>query len=417
MEARPAISTEEVTATVSPEAGKIPREIFLASGAHFTNDLYNGFLGPLLPMLVVKLNLSLALAGTLVSVLSVFNSLAHPFTGLVADRLRRNYFIVFAPLMTGFFMSMIGLVNSYWSLVIILSLSGIGTSLFHPQAAALVGRLTHSRKALSMSVFSLGGSMGIALGPLLIVPLVSRFGLHASVFTVLPAVAIAFIAFPLLNLARPERKSARIAAWKGLSGMWGIVTLLYLMVVVRGAVVILFQNFIPLYLTRKGESLFLAATAVTVFQISGAGGNLIGGYLSDRMSKRRVLLISYFFSVPFALLFLWAPQPFGLIFLSLAALFLLSSTPVNIILGQQLLPQNASFISGIMMGFAWGMAGLMATPVGALADKIGLSHSLFGIALLPLLGFLLALKCPGEEYFAARGQSALLRKQSGREPV
>ncbi|HHM23496.1 MAG TPA: MFS transporter [Bacteroidetes bacterium] len=395
MDSRSALLTESV-APPRVEETKIPREIFLASAAHFTNDLYNGFLGPLLPMLVARLDLNLALAGSLVSVLSLFNSVAQVPAGLIADRLRRNYFIVFAPLMTGFFMSLIGLVNSYGMLVLILALSGLGTALFHPQAAALVGRLTRSRRGLSMSVFNVGGSMGIALGPLLIVPLVSWLGLRASILAVIPAVIVVLLTFPLLNTARAERSDARWAAWKGLSGVWGLVVLLYLMVVIRAAVIILFQNFIPLSLSHRGESLFLGATAVTVFQFTGGFGILLGGYLADRLSKRKVLLWSFLLTPPFALTFLVAPQPLALIALALAALFIFSATPVNIILGQDLLPGNASFISSIMMGLAWGVAGLLATPLGALADWIGLKSMLVALALLPLAGVLLVMMYPGE---------------------
>ena len=60
------------------------KNLFLATAGHFVNDFYNGFLAPLLPIIVIKLNISLALAGLLISIFSISNSLLQPIAGLVA---------------------------------------------------------------------------------------------------------------------------------------------------------------------------------------------------------------------------------------------------------------------------------------------------------------------------------------------
>ena len=381
---------------LSPEKTKknIPKEIWLTSLSHFSNDFYNGFLAPLLPILVVRLDISLVLAGSLVSISSIFNSLLQPVTGMIADRLSRNYFIVFASLCTGLFMSLIGVVNQYYQIAIILALSGLGTSLFHPQAAAFVGRIAKDRPGLSMSIFSMGGGFGIAIGALIVVPLVSAWGLKATLFTGLLAVVVTFFTFPLLKTSLNNTQKNKINPFRDLKGYRMGIFILFAMVVIRATMTILFQSFMPLYLVSQGYSTFVGSIAVAVFGICGTLGILSGGYYSDRMKPATLLKISFAFTLPFGIAFIQLPAIIGLPFFGLAAFFLFSSTPVNIILGQRLLPGNTSFISGIMMGFAWGIGGLMATPFGALADHLGFYYSLHIIVFLSIPGMLLAQLSP-----------------------
>ena len=391
MRAESIVSLE--TNVTTQDSKTLPKEVWLTSLAHFSNDFYNGFLAPLLPMLVLKLDISLALAGLLVSILSIFNSLSQPIAGIIADRLQRNYFIVFAALITGLFMSLIGVVDQYITLAIVLALSGIGTSLFHPQGAAFVGRIKSKRPGFSMSFFSMGGSFGFAVGPLIVVPLVIKFGLSATIYTTVFAVFVLFFTFPLLKqtYVRPVKKRPNVIS--ALKGHYILVSLLFFMVVIRATMTIAFHSFMPLYLTSEGQSLFLGATALTVFQVCGTIGILVGGFFSDRMKSSTLLMVSFLFALPFAIAFVHLPSVWGIPFFGITAFFLFSSTPVNILMGQRILPENASFISGIMMGFAWGIGGILATPIGALADQFGLYTTLFVIALLAIPGVLLARYC------------------------
>ncbi len=369
--------------------------IWISSLAHCTNDFYNGFLGPLLPILVSRLDISLALAGTLVSIFSVFNSLLHPFFGMIADRLRRNYFFVFGPLIAGVFMSLIGLANSYFALVIILALSGIGTSIFHPQAATLVGKVAKLSPGISMSIFGLGGTLGVALGALVIVPLVETWGLQSSLITVLPAIAIVFVTFRLLDFKQGEvHHHEKISLLRNLDGYWPVILILFFMAAIRSTFVICFQSFMPLLLTESGESLFSGSISVAILQISAGAGLLVGGYLSDKIPAKKIMQASFLFALPFGILFILFPTIYGIVFIGIAGFFIIMSLPNNILIAQKLLPKNVGFVSGIMMGFAWGVAGLLATPVGFLADIIGLRYSLLVVTLLLLPGFILARICP-----------------------
>ena len=373
------------------------KSLLLATAGHFTNDFYNGFIPPLLPIVIVNLSLSLTSAGLLLSIFSISNSLLQPITGLIADRLKRNYFVLFGPVLAGGFMGFVGWINQYWTLLLILCMSGIGTAMFHPQAAAMVGKLKNNRLGLAMSIFNTSGALGVTVGSIVIIPLTSKFGMKSTIFTIVPVLLLFFYSYhSLLQEKEFYAHSVRFRQIIELikSNILLLVNL-YLIVVIRATLTLAFSGFIPQYLYSRGNSLFFAAVGLAVFQFFYVIGMLIGGFIFDLVGFKKLLIVSFLFVIPFSLPFLNLPSIWGFPFLALTGLFLSSSTPVNIILGQRIAPDNASFMSAVMMGLGWGIAGLLMTLIGAVADKIGLYWaltlvsftSLFGLALVLLLDF------------------------------
>jgi FSR family fosmidomycin resistance protein-like MFS transporter len=170
-----------------------------------------------------------------------------------------------------------------------------------------------------------------------------------------------------------------------------LVISLNLLVVIRATLTLAFTGFIPLYLTARGSSTFVGALGLAIFQFFLVAGTLAGGHFFDKIGSRKLLIISFLFNLPLAVLFLQLPLLWGFFCLSLMGFFLASSTSVNILLGQIIAPNNASFMSALMMGLGWGIAGLLMAPVGALADIIGLASALTIVSLLSLAGLMLVL--------------------------
>lgn len=368
------------------------KNLWLASSAHFATDFYNGFLAPLLPIIVIKLDISLTLAGLLLSIFSISNSLLQPIAGFVADRLNRNYFILLGPLITAIFMGFLGWVDQYWTLIVILVMSGVGTAMFHPQGAAMVGRLNHHRKGFAMSIFNTAGALGVALGSLVIIPITDRFGYKSTLATAIPGILFFLVSYRILfgtQQTVPRHRVSHAGFLRDVKPHWMLILNLYLIVVIRAITVLTFAGFVPLYLTSQGRSAMFGGTALAVFQFFTTGGMLLGGHLFDKLGTRKILILSFVFVLPLALAFINLPSIWGLPFLALMGFFLSSSTPVNIILGQEIVPTQASFMSSIMMGLGWGVAGLVMTPIGAMADKIGLYSTLTSISFLSLVGLIL----------------------------
>jgi len=289
-------------------------------------------------------------------------------------------------------MGLLGWVNQYWTLIAILVMSGIGTSMFHPPGAAVVGRLNNHRKGFYMSIFNTAGALGISIGALIIVPLTQKFGLKSTAVTILPAMLFFIYCYHILFSEQSVDHPAiqkRTNLYTAVKPHGLLVLNLYLIVVIRATIVLSFSGFIPLYLKSKGQSAIFGGTALAIFQFFATAGILIGGHYYDRIGTRRILILSFVFILPFALTFINLPSLWGLPFLALMGFFLSSSTPVNIILGQECVPSQASFMSSIMMGLGWGVAGLLMMPIGALAGAIGLYSTLTIISVLSLVGLIL----------------------------
>ncbi len=173
-----------------------------------------------------------------------------------------------------------------------------------------------------------------------------------------------------------------------------VLTLLYLIVVLRTLASLSFATFMPVMLTRRGTSVGAAGAAVAIYLFATSLGGFIGGSLADTWGARRMIIGTLIAAVPFLAV---APNFTGWTFVVIVSLggFLLQSTlPVNVTFGQTLAPISAATVSSLMMGFGWGTAGISVPFVGMLADRIGIEQALMTMAVMPLLAAALALPLP-----------------------
>ncbi|HYM80492.1 MAG TPA: MFS transporter [Candidatus Limnocylindria bacterium] len=370
-----------------------PRLALLALG-HFSIDAYSSFYTPLLPLLIAKLNLSLTLVGTLVALASLTGSFAQPLFGWISDRLYRPWFVALGPIVAALLLSSVGLASSYWGLVGLLMLGGIGVAAFHPQAAVLASEAAPKR-SMAMAVFVSGGTLGFSLGPLFAVAIVGMFGLERTWIAALPGVLVGAVLLAWFGRERPRPRLVgprpRVAE---LRPVLRPLVLLYLAVVVRSAVSLGFMTFLPIELTRRGVSVGNAGALVTLYLMAGALGGFFGGWLSDRWGGRRVVIMSFLGAAPLFFAFVFLPFLPGLVCLVLGSFVLQTSLPVNVVMGQELSPRHSSTISSLLMGAAWGVGAVMVSPVGAIADAFGLETGLTCLAALLTGGAACALALP-----------------------
>ena len=124
-------------------------------------------------------------------------------------------------------------------------------------------------------------------------------------------------------------------------------------------------------------------------------GGFTGGTLADRFGGRRIIIFSMICSVPFLLLFVFTTGWVSIVGLIVGGLILLFTIPVNVVMGQELAPANAGTVSALMMGAAWGTAGMVFIPLtGWVSDHFSLQVAFAGLVIMPIAGFFLALKLP-----------------------
>jgi FSR family fosmidomycin resistance protein-like MFS transporter len=372
------------------------RTLWAATFAHFLNDFYVSFLAPLLPLIVSRFNLSLALAGLLATVLTTSSAISQPLFGAIADRLRRRIFVVTGPAITVTAMGLMGLAPTYTVLILLLLLAGTGTSSFHPQGASTAGEASGRHRGAGLSLFVAGGELAFALGPLTIAVIVSARGLEATWMAALPGLAAAIFLWRWIPPRRevPTRHGA-VSLRSDLTGALRPLLVLWFIVVLRSIVISAYQTFLPLLLSARGSSVVAGGVAVFLFGGIGALGGISGGLLSDRVGRRQMIALSLILSTPLLFLFVHTPGPWAYVFLAAGGIAIFLSAAVTIVMAQELMPHRASVASSIVMGLAWGTAGLSLTAIGALADAIGLERTLTWILLLSVAALGAVFALPG----------------------
>ena len=370
------------------------RPILILASAHFFIDCYSSMYGAFLPFLHQERGLSLGQAGILGGVLVFSSSLTQPLYGYLADRLKSSVFLVAGPALAAIFISSLGAGTSFSALLLMVILGGAGIAAFHPQAAGITSQLAQGRRGFYMSIFISVGMAGYALGPTYITAIISLAGLENSYWAALPGVAMALYLLFRAPSPPPARKPRRGRLSARLRQNGRSLFILYMLVVVRASIQMSFVAFLPLYLTTRGYSALEGSQVLTLFLAAGGSAGFVGGLLSDRLGGKAVITASMLGCFPLLLGFLWTEGWLSILLCTAGAAFLLSTAPVNVVMAQQLVPEGVSTVSAFLMGFAWGVGGLLIPGVGFLSEVIGLQLSLTGISLLGVVGVLISMALP-----------------------
>ncbi len=370
--------------------------LMLFCAGHFFIDMYSGALGALQPMLVTQYRLSFTQAGILGGMLYFSSSMLQPLYGYFSDRFHSKLFTALAPAIAGIFISAVGYAPDYRALLVMVFLGGCGIASFHPQAAANVTAGVVRNRGRAMAVFISAGTLGLALGPTFFSRVSQRWGLPGAIWLAVPGIAISLV---LLVWQRAPVRLTHIAQpfdWSPLRAVWKPMTILYLLVFIRSVVQVTFSQFLPLYLnTQRGYTLSQSSYSLSLYLLAGALGGFVGGNLADRFGGRRVIMISMIGSVPFLALFVFSSGLVSTLALMMGGLVLLFTIPVNVVMGQELAPSQTGTVSALMMGFAWGSAGLLFIPLtGWVSDVFSMQTAFIGLVAFPIIGFFLALKLP-----------------------
>jgi FSR family fosmidomycin resistance protein-like MFS transporter len=362
---------------------------------HFLVDLYSGALGALQPLLQSGYGLNFTQAGILGGVMVCSSSVMQPVYGMLSDRWHSRLFTVVAPGLAGIFISSLGLAPGYLGLLAMVWMGGAGIAMFHPQAAANATAGVERNRSGAMAIFICSGTAGLACGPILFSALGDR-GLALNAWGSLPGLLVSLMLLVWMPPLQAREKGGQSRNWQELLAVWKPLTVLYFLVFIRSIVQICFTQFLPLYLhTQRGYSLGAASAMLSLYLVGGAIGGLAGGRLADRFGGRLVIILSMIVSLPFLALFVFTTGAISAVALFLGGLFLLFTIPVNVVMAQELVQSQAGTVSALMMGFAWGTAGLIFIPLtGWVSDMLSMQHAFEGLIAFPLIGFLLALKLP-----------------------
>lgn len=360
-------------------------KLFSISFAHALNDWYSNFLQTLLPFLVAA-GFSISKSAVLVSAFTISSSVLQPVFAYLVDKKNKHWMVYVGTVWMGTLLSLIGLIDNYTLLFIMVTLAGFGTAAFHPQASAMVTSISGNKKGLYQSIFVTAGNVGLAFTPLILVPFVREFGLKITPLFIIPAVLVGII----LKINSPKMKFNKEASThstlEALKQNWKSLTKIVITVSMRSLAFFGLISFLPLYLQGKNISITVSSHLLFIMLFSGAIGGLIGGHLSDKLGRKPVIAYSLMLTTPFLCGFILTEGILSVMFLSLSGMALLSSFSVTVVTAQEILTKNQAMASGLMLGFGIGIGGLGVSLIGLFAQYVGLNYAIYLLIALPFLG-------------------------------
>ena len=363
---------------------------------HVVNDMFANLLAGLLPVLIVAFGLSYMLAGLVAMVYWVTSSVFQPLLGRWFDRTQTVWLMEASLAVNSICMSLVGVSSSYVLLLFLVGTAGLGTAGFHPPAFSTVVKSSGSGKGGAVGMFTAGGNIGFFLGPLIAGVILTAYGLHGTLILLPIGVITAVI------LLRGRVNVGNLAAPKATSGSKlpvnkSLLALLVAITACRSTTIQTAETFLPLYFVARGESLFIATALASLWLGIGVLGQVGGGFISDRVGRRPVIVISLLIGAALFLGFVMTGGFLSLVLLVLAGAVLYASWSVIVVMSLEAAPYNVGAVSGLMLGFAVGVGGFAALGFGAIADKIGLQYALAGFSGFAFAAGLLALILPKPE--------------------
>ncbi|MCF0254321.1 MAG: MFS transporter [Duodenibacillus sp.] len=402
--------------------------LLLFAAGHMCTDLCPGALPALLPFFVLHYQMSYTEVAGLVFASSAMSSVIQPVFGLFADKADKHWFMPLGVALSAGGFAVAGFLENYWAIFLAINVMGVGCALFHPEAAKLVNKVAGDKRGMGMGIFSVGGNAGFGFGPLILVAVVSAFGLKGTAVFGLAAVAmVALFAATLPGIVAYvkereapgaaaagachcpacEAASARGAAaapsaapsaapaelppndWRGFAR-------LTLVICGRSTLFASFSAFLPLLcIASFSVSEGAAGTVLSAFSIMGVGMTLIGGWLADRIGLVKALRTSWLFLAPGFLLVLYAPS-----FWTVYPIIALLSFGLNgcyaafVVLGQTYLGRNIGLASGVTLGISCSVGGMMLPLLGKLADAQGLPAVFWVLVAVAAAGTVLTFLLP-----------------------
>ena len=397
---------EEKTAG-GPDRFQTGNVITIAIG-HFLNDIYGAFLAPILPLLIKKLGFSYTLAG----LLTVFQNAAavlNPMIGVFADRFSVRYLVILSPFVTGTLMSLLPLSPSYAFIAIILLFASISNSCWHVPGPVIIKSLAGNRLGAGMSFFMLGGELARSLGPIIILGAISLWGMDGT-YRMIPlgAAASIMLYFRLKKVTirghRSKDKSEAVQTkgpFRQFTAVFIEMRKFFLIIAgisfSRAIITRALNSFLPIYLTSRGASLWLSGISLSLLELAGAIGVFTSGAVSDKIGRRKMLLIIKVTAPLMMALFLLTNGFWQLPVLFVLGLFSFASSPITMALVQENGRDHPAAANGMLMSLHFMFGSGSVFLVGLMSDLIGVANTYWICAALSLVGVPATLLLPKKD--------------------
>lgn len=260
--------------------------------AHYMSHVMQLALPPLFPILHTEFGVGFTELGLIVTLFYVASGLGQAGAGVLADRYGGQRLLVAGLTLLALAIALAGTVASYWMLLPLALVAGLGNSVFHPADLSILShRISESSLGRAYATHSIAGTLGYATAPVLITALAA----YGSWRLALGVVGSAGVCVALaLHLGRSRLIYAPSLAARPAEA--GQRRPRYLQVVGSPVVLMAFAYFamtafagsglqtfsITALASGYGVALKVATLGLTFYLVGSAVGMVLGGFLADR---------------------------------------------------------------------------------------------------------------------------------------
>lgn len=370
--------------------------LFAISFSHLLNDLIQSVIPAVYPLLKDNYALSFSQIGIITLVFQLTASILQPFIGLYTDKKPTP-----KSLMTGMMFSLAGLISiafasNFAYILLSVSLIGMGSSVFHPEASRVAHLASGGKKGLAQSIFQVGGNAGSASGPLLAALIVIPFGQkYIGWFGILAFLGMLILAYvgQWYQQSMSARSSKVVTPVKSnhLSKNRIAFSIIILLALIFSKYFYMasMTSYFTFYLIEKFQvSVQQSQIYLFAFLASIAAGTILGGPLGDRYGRKLIIWISILGAAPFTLLLPHAGLEMTILLAIIIGLIISSAFSAILVYATDLIPGKVGLVAGLFFGFAFGMGGIGSAVLGWMADKTSIEYVFSICAYLPLIGII-----------------------------
>jgi MFS family permease len=274
------------------------RVIGLIGAAHFFSHFFQLALPPLFPLLKSVFGVPYVALGLAMSVFYGASGVGQTVSGFLVDRVGAHRVLLGGMALFSASMALAGLVPTYWLLLPVALLAGLGNSVFHPADYSILNASVDPRRiGRGYSAHSISGNLGWAVAPTVVVGLTAHFGWRAALMTVgaTGLAAVGLLATQLRGGVGGRASGASRGAARRDVGLLLTAPILsafaYFALIATALIGV--QTFGVTTLMRIYDTPLASATgALTAFLVGGASGILAGGLLADRTRRHDVVAVT-----------------------------------------------------------------------------------------------------------------------------
>ncbi|MCO6564776.1 MAG: MFS transporter [Apibacter sp.] len=386
----------------SQQTGTAFTLLSLLALSHMFNDTLQSVIPAIYPLLKNSLALTFTQIGLITLVYQLSSSLFQPVIGIFTDKHPQPY-----SLPIGMTLSMIGVISlalatHFTHVLLAVFFTGLGSSIFHPEASRLAYLASGGKHGLAQSIFQVGGNFGSSIGPLIALWIITPYGQkNVGWLAIIALLGIGIMLFiskwykENLILFKSKNKTVKNSVDGNQikntslpkSKVVSAIGILLILVFSKYVYMASLTSYYTFYLINKfGVSIDDAQLYLFIFLFAIAAGTIIGGPVGDRIGRKYVIWFSILGTAPFALLMPYANLTWTCILSIIIGLILSSAFSAILIYAQELVPGKVGLIGGLFFGLAFGIAGIASAVLGKIADKTGIQYVYYLCSFLPLLG-------------------------------